>query len=138
MLANQLLQVPPKSSYKMLLIGTTLYLSTRMSSSSKAPKGLKDSECEKRHLGNCPPIQYDLPTDLLQAKDKIEILKVKLPNTSVFSMTIFAKGSPEDYLRHVIVILHLINQKRLDTQCKSLNSLTAKGGCDRPLFIVAT
>ena len=30
-------------------------------------------------------------------------------------MTIFAKGSPEDYLQHVIVILRLTNQKGLDT-----------------------
>ncbi len=99
---------------KKLLIGTPLYLSARMSSSSKASKGLKDSECKKGHLGNRPPIPYVPPTDLLQAKDKTENLKVKLPDASVFSMTIFAKGSPEDYLQHLIAVLRLINQKGLD------------------------
>ncbi len=107
--------------YKKLLIGTKLYLSSRMSSSSEMPEGLKDSECKKRHLGNHPPILYVLPMDLLQAKDSTEMLKVKLPNASVFSMRIFAKGSPEDYLQHVITILCLINQKGLDAQFKSLN-----------------
>ncbi len=29
-------------------------------------------------------------------------------------MTIFTKGSPEDYLQHIIAVLHLINQKGLD------------------------
>ena len=112
---KQFLWVPPKSLYKKLLIGTKLYLSVRMSSSSMAPKGLKDYECKKGHLGNHPPIPYIPPTDLLQAKDNTEMLKVKLPDASVFSMTIFAKGSPEDYLQHVIVILRLTNQKGLDT-----------------------
>ncbi len=91
-----------------------LYLSARMSSSSKATKGLKDSKCKKGYLGNHPPIPCILPTDLLQVKDNMEILKVKLPNVSVFSMTIFAKGSPDDYLQHIITVLHLINQKGLD------------------------
>jgi hypothetical protein len=91
-----------------------LYLLARMSSSSKANEGLKDSESKKGHLGKCPPIPYVPPMDLLQAKDNTEILKVKLPNASVFYMIIFAKGSPEEYLQHVIAILCLINQKGLD------------------------
>jgi hypothetical protein len=86
-------------SYKRLLIGTKLYLSSRMSASSKTPKGLKDSECLKGHLGNCPPVPYVPPMDLLQTKDNSETLKVKLADVTVFSMSIFAKGSPEDYLQ---------------------------------------
>ena len=33
-------------------------------------------------------------------------------------MSIFAKGSPEDYLQHIIAVLHLIDQKGLHVQCK--------------------
>jgi hypothetical protein len=102
------------SFYKKLLIRMPLYLSARMSSSSKAIERLKDSECKKGHLGNRLPILYVPSTDLLQAKDNTEVLKVKLPDASVFSMTILAKGSPEDYLQHIIAILRLINQKGLD------------------------
>jgi hypothetical protein len=56
--------------------------------------------------------------DLLQTKDSSETLKVKLADGTVFSMSIFAKGSPEDYLQHIIAVLHLIDQKGLHVQCK--------------------
>ncbi len=94
-LTNGFLQVPPKSSYKRLIIGTKLYLSAKMSNSSKTPKDLKDSECKKGHLGICLPIPYVPPTDLLQVKDCMEMLKVKLPNGPVFSMSIFTQDSSE-------------------------------------------
>ena len=45
--ANRFLQVPPKFQYKRLIIGTKLYLSSRVRTSSKMPEGLKDSKCEK-------------------------------------------------------------------------------------------
>ncbi len=95
LLANRFLQVPPWSSYTRLLIGTKLYLSSRMSTSSKKSEGLKDSECGKGHLGNRPPVPYVPPTDLLQTKDSSKTLKVELANGTVFSMSIFAMGSPE-------------------------------------------
>ncbi len=90
-----------------------------MSESSKASDGLKDSEC-KGSWGVRPPIPYVPPTDLLQTKESSDNLKVKLPNGTVFTMTIFAKGNPEDYLSHVQAVLRLINQKGLDKQCKRL------------------
>jgi hypothetical protein len=76
--AYQYLRVPPRSSFKRLLIGTELYLSSRMSVPLKSPKGLKDSECEKGNLGIRPPIPYVPPTDLLQVKEKIETIKIKV------------------------------------------------------------
>jgi hypothetical protein len=118
LLANRFLRVPPKSSYKRLIIGTKLYLSSRMSASSKMPEGLKDSECEKGHLGNRPPVPYIQPTDLLQTKDSSETLKVKVADGTVFSVSIFTKGSPEDYLQHIIAVLHMIDQKGFHVQCK--------------------
>jgi len=89
-----------------------------MSASSKTPEGLKDSECEKGQLGNRPPVPYVPPTDLLQTKESSEVLKVKLSDGTVFSMGIFAKGTPEDYLQHIIAVLRLIDQKGLHAQCK--------------------
>ncbi len=62
-----------------------------MSGSSKAPEGLKDAECEKGKL---------------------------LSDGTAFTMSIFAKGNPEDYLSHVQAVLHLIGQKGLKEQCK--------------------
>ncbi len=49
------------------------------------------------------------------------MLKVKLPDGTVLSMSIFMQGSPEEYLQHVIAVLCLINQKGLDKQCKEYN-----------------
>jgi hypothetical protein len=46
------------------------------------------------------------------------MLRVKLADGTVFSMSIFEKGSPEDYLQHIIVVLRLIDQKGLHVQCK--------------------
>ena len=59
-----------------------------MSASSKVPEGLKDSECEKGNLGARPPIPYVPPTDLLQAKENSDSIKLKLPDGTVISMTI--------------------------------------------------
>jgi hypothetical protein len=91
-----------------------------MSASSKAPKGLKDSKCKKRNLGVRLPIPYVPPINLLQTKESSDNIKLKLPNGTVFTMSIFAKGNPEDNLLHVQAVLRLINQKGLDEQCKKL------------------
>jgi hypothetical protein len=55
--------------------------------------------------------------DLLQTKENMDTLKMKLSDRTVFSMTIFTKGNPEDYLQHLIAVLHLIIQKRLNAAC---------------------
>jgi hypothetical protein len=89
-----------------------------MSASSKTPEGLKDSECEKGHLVNRPPVPYVPPTDLLQTKDCSQTLKVKLADGTVFSISIFTKGSPEDYLQHIIAVLRLVGQKGRHVLCK--------------------
>ena len=69
-------------------------------------------------MGNRPPVPYVPPTDLLQTKDSSETLKVKLADGTLFSMGIFAKGSPEDYLQHIIGVLRLIDQKGFHVHCK--------------------
>jgi hypothetical protein len=91
-----------------------------MSASKKVPEGLKDSECKKGNLGVRPPIPYVPLTDLLLSKESTDTLKLKLPNGTVFSMTIFVKGNPEDYLQHLIAVLCLITEKGLDAACRNL------------------
>ncbi len=41
-------------------------------------------------------------------------------------MSIFAKGSPEDYLRHIIAVLRLIDQKGLHEQCRKKHAKEMK------------
>ena len=71
-----------------------------MSTSNK-----KDSECKKGKFWVCPPIPYIPPMDLLQTKVNMDMLKLKLPNGTVFSMKIFSQGNLEDYLQHLIAVL---------------------------------
>jgi hypothetical protein len=41
-----------------------------------------------------------------------------LSDRTIFTMTIFTKGNPEDYLQHVHGVLRLKGQKGLEEQCK--------------------
>ncbi len=52
------LQVPPKSSFKKLLLGTGLWQHAKMSTSLKSLDGLKDPDCKKGQLSHWPPIPY--------------------------------------------------------------------------------
>jgi hypothetical protein len=101
------------------VIGTELYLSSRMSVPLKSPEGLKDHECEKGNLSHRPPIPYVPPTDLLPATSKIETIKIKVSDGSTVNMKIFSVGSPEEYLSHIVAVLHLIERKGLREQTKT-------------------
>jgi hypothetical protein len=52
------LRVPPKSSFKKLLLGTGLWQHAKMSTSLKSPDRLKDAECEKGQLSHRPSIPH--------------------------------------------------------------------------------
>jgi hypothetical protein len=60
--------------------------------------------------------------DLVTTKELPESLKIKLPDGTVFNMSIFSQGNTEEYLAHVVKVLHLnlINQKGLNMQCRKL------------------
>jgi hypothetical protein len=53
-------------------------------------------------------------------------MKVKLPNGTVFNMSIFSRGNTEEYLTHVVAVLHLINQIRLNVQYRKLAKTAGK------------
>jgi hypothetical protein len=53
-------------------------------------------------------------------KEVPESLKIKLLDRTIFNMSIFSQGNTEEYLAHVVVVLCLINQKRLGVQCRKL------------------
>jgi hypothetical protein len=56
--------------------------------------------------------------DLVTTKEVQETLKIKLPDGSVFNMSIFSQGNTKEYLAHVIAVLGLIRQKGLNVQCR--------------------
>ena len=89
-----------------------------MSASLKGPERLKDSECEKGVVTHRLPIPYMPPMDLLAAKENSESLKVKLPDGTVLTMSIYSSRNPKEYLAHVIAVLRLITQKGISMECR--------------------
>jgi hypothetical protein len=126
MLATQLLQVPPRSAFKRLMLGTTLWQHAKMSTILKNPKELKDLECERGQQSSRPAILFVPPTDIPEKKESSKILKIKLSNRTVFTMTIFSWGNTKEYLAHIVAVLRLLNQKELNLQCRKLAILLKK------------
>jgi hypothetical protein len=87
------LQVPLKSSFKKLLLGTGLWQHAKMSTSLKSPDGLKDAECKKGQLSHWPPIPYVPVINITTPKEEPKIFKIKLPDASHLSMPIYSHGN---------------------------------------------
>jgi hypothetical protein len=112
------LQVPPKSSFKKLLLGSGLWQHPKMSTSLKSPDGLKGAECEKGQLSHWPPIPYIPVVDVLVTpKEEPQIFKIKLPDASHLSMPIYSGGNNKEYLMHIVAVLRVIEQKGLLKKC---------------------
>ena len=97
-----------------------------MSTTLKAPNGLKHSECEKGQLSNRPPIPYVPEMDLITSKEKPQVLKVRLPNDSNLNMPIYSRGNTKEYLAHIVAVLQIIDQKGLPKKCRMLAKAVVK------------
>jgi hypothetical protein len=104
------LQIPPKSSFKKLLLGTGLWQYAKLSTSLNSLDGLKDAECKKRQLSHQPPIPYVPVVDIVMPKEELQIFKIKLPDASHLSMPIYSRGNNEEYLTHIVAVLRVIEQ----------------------------
>jgi hypothetical protein len=114
------LQVLPRSTFKRLVLSTTLWQHAKMSTTLKSPEGLKDFECKKGQLSSWPPVPYIPPTDLVTTKEAPVCLKMKLLNGTIFNMSILCQGNTKEYLAHIVPVLCLIKQKGLAVQCRKL------------------
>jgi hypothetical protein len=114
------LQVPPKSSFKKLLLGTGLWLHAKMSTSLKSLDGLKDPECKKGQLSRRLPVLYLPVVDIVTPKEEPQHFKVKLLDTTHLNMPIYSHGNNEEYLAHIDALLRVIKQKVLLKKCKML------------------
>jgi hypothetical protein len=89
-----------------------------MSTNLKCPlERLKNAECKKGMSPVRPPILYVPPTYLLK-KRETEQIKVELPNGTRFQMPTYGSGNNEEYLIHVIAVLHLVKQKGTAAEVK--------------------
>ncbi len=96
MQAAGFLRVSPKSSFKRLMLSTGLWLHANMSTTLKAPNGLKDLESKKGQLSSQPPIPYIPVTNIVTTKEEPQVLKVKLPDGSVLSMSIYSRENTKE------------------------------------------
>jgi hypothetical protein len=97
-----------------------------MSTSLKSPDGLKDAECKKGQLSHRPPIPYVPVVDIVTPKEEPQIFKVKLPDASHLSVPIYSRGNNEEYLAHIVAVLHIIKQKGLPKKCRVLAKAVVK------------
>jgi hypothetical protein len=91
-----------------------------MSTSLKSPDRLKDAECKKRQLSHWLPIPYVPVTDIVTPKVEPQIFKIKLPDASHLSMSIYSCGNNMEYLAHIVAVLQVIEQKGLPKKCRVL------------------
>jgi hypothetical protein len=120
------LQVPPKISFKKLLLGTGLWHHAKMSTSLKSPDGLKDAECKKGQLSHRLPIPYVPVVNIVTPKEDPQVFKIKLPDASHLSMPIYSRGNNEEYLAHIVAVLRVIEQKGLPKKCQVLTKAVAR------------
>jgi hypothetical protein len=99
------LRVPPKSSFKKLLLGTGLWQYAKMSTTLKSPDGLKDAECKEGQLSHRLPIPYVPVVDIAMPKEEPQVFKIKLPDASHLSMPIYSRGNNKEYLAHIVTVL---------------------------------
>jgi hypothetical protein len=97
-----------------------------MSTSFKCPDGLKDTECKKGQLSHRLPIPYVSVVDVLMPEEEPQIFKIKLPNTSHLSMSIYSRGNNEEYLAHIVAVLQVIKQKGLPKKCQVLTKAAVR------------
>jgi hypothetical protein len=120
------LQVPPKPSFKKLLLGTELWHHAKMSTSLKSPDRLKDAECKKGQLSHRPPILYVPVVDIVTPKEEPQVFKIKLLDASHLSMPIYSRGNNKEYLVHIVAVLQVIEQKGLPKKCRVLAKAIVK------------
>jgi hypothetical protein len=106
---------PPRSTFKRLFLETkTLLIPILSTGSAKSPaEGFKDSECEWGVITTRPPIPYVTAVDPYEKAEKTEI-KTRLPDGTNYQMVPFCSGTNKDYVNHLIVMIHLVEQKDLE------------------------
>ncbi len=103
-----------------------LWHHTKLSTSLKSPDGLKDTECKNEQLSHQLPILYVPVVDIVMPKEEPQVFKIKLPDASYLSMPIYSHGNNEEYLAHIVTVLHVIEQKGLTMKCRVLAKAVAR------------
>ncbi len=98
---SKFLQSPAKSAFKRLILETPLYQHLLLTISSTPTSELNDTDCEKGHVSQRPPILYALSKDETSMKASRETIKMKTPEGKVEVAVLEDSPGPEEYLQHI-------------------------------------
>ncbi len=108
---------PPRSSYKKLIILTPRLVQAlrTMSIAKTVPEGIKDRECEKFDLRECPPVPYAPEKDPVQETVSLlksdQSLKTTIGADAELLLPIWHCGMCEAFLMHVSSALDMITKR---------------------------
>jgi len=108
----------PRRVFKALFIGASLgAAATRMSHAKVALEGLKPQECERNSGRSRPPILYIPEKGVLQeaVDSSANTLKLTLPHKVELRISVWSKGTAEQFFVHVQQALDAIRQKGLQS-----------------------
>ena len=103
---SRFLEAPAKSTFKCLILETPLYqhLLLTMSSIPTSNK-LNNTECEKGHVTQRPPIPYAASKAESTTKASRETIKMKTPEGKVKVAVLGDSPGVEEYLQHLNAFL---------------------------------
>jgi hypothetical protein len=106
----------PLSSFKKLIVSTPRLLHGlhTMSLVKAAPEGLKDLECKRITLRECPPIPYVPKKDSVEemvSSLKAESLKTQISKRKEVQVSFWHSGTREAFLMHVGSALNAIKKR---------------------------
>ena len=112
---SRFLEAPAKSAFKCLILETLLYqhLLLTMSSIPMSNK-LNDTECEKGHVTQWPPIPYATSKAESTMKASRETIKMKTPEGKVKVAVLGDSPGVEEYLQHLNAFLQMLARKKYE------------------------
>ena len=98
---SEFLQLPVKSAFKRLILETPLYWHLLLTMISTPTSELNDTDCEKGHMSQQPPILYALSKDETAMKASRETIKMKTPGGEGKVAVLGDNPGAEEYLQHI-------------------------------------
>jgi hypothetical protein len=81
--------------------------------SSTSTSELNDSDCEKGHVSQRPPISYATSKDEASIKASRETIKMKTPEGKVKVAVLGDSPGPEEYLQHVSTFVRMLERRKI-------------------------
>jgi len=82
--------------------------------SSTPTSELNDTDCEREHVSQRPPISYALSKDETSMKASRETIKMKTPEGKVKVAVLGDSSGAEEYLQHINNFIQMLERKKID------------------------